>query len=241
MNKLILVLCLAGAFAQAVLAAPADKVDCSKIEEVLDDLGGAQGMTSLNDKYKIPTTVEEQVKRCAEMTDAIKTLRKYNNQCYTSLTQQVLSAILRTRSEFNDLRCKDQSTDAFKDSLAGAKCAATDALEKIKEAENKIIVSFQTVHEASISDDKLRVRRACCAVMDAKKYFLTATKEKCAKHEKIYSDYVDSYTEEAMGLICPSSDKLDCDKLEAIKTDGVQPKTKFFLTPMVKLIKTLDH
>jgi hypothetical protein len=224
-----------------VPAAPTDKVDCSKIDEVLDDLGGAQGLTSLNDKYKIPMSADEQAKRCAEMTDAIKTLRKYNNQCYTALTQQVLSAILRTRSEFNDKYCKDQTSDAFKQGLDAGKCAAEQALDKVKEAEKKIIVSFQTLHEANISDDKVRVRRACCAVPEAKKHFLAATKDKCSAHEKLYSEYVDSYTEEAMGLICPSSDKLECDKLEAIKTDGVEPKTKFFLTPMVKLIKTLDH
>lgn len=216
-------------------------MDCSKVEEVLDELGGAQGITSLNDKYKIQTNTEEQVKRCAEQADAIKTLRKYNNQCYTSLTQQVLSAVLRTRNEFNVLRCKDTASPEFKDSLAAAKCAAEQAVDKIKLAENKTIVAFQVLHEATIADDKLRVRRTCCAVLDAKKFFLEATKEKCSAHEKVYSDYVDSYTDEAMGLICPAADKLDCDKLEAIKTEGVEPKTKFFLTPMVKLVKTLDH
>lgn len=241
MKSALIVLCLVGALSQAVHGAPADKVDCTKVDEVFDDLGGAQGMTSLNDKYKIPTNADDQLKRCAEMTDALKTLRKYNKECYTSLTQQVLSAMLRTRTEFNDLRCKDKTSTDFTEGVEAAKCAAEQALDGVKMAEKKIIVSFQTLHEASISDDKLRVRRACCSVIDAKKFFLAATKEKCAKHEKVYAAYVDSYTEEAMGLICPSSDKLECDKLEAIKTDGVEPKTKFFLTPMVKLVKTLDH
>lgn len=198
-------------------------------------------MSTLNDKYKIPTNNEEQLKRCTEMADAIKTLRKYNNQCFTSLTQQVLSATLRTRSEFNNVHCKDPTNTDFKEGVEAAKCAAEQALEKIKVAEKKIIVSFQVLHEATISDDKLRVRRACCSVLDAKKFFLAATSEKCAKHEKVYANYVNSYTEEAMGLICPAADKLECDKLEVVKTEGVEPKSKFFLTPMVKLVKTLDH
>lgn len=200
-----------------------------------------QGITSLNDKYKIATNAEEQTKRCGEMAEAIKTLRKYNKECFSALTQQVLSAVLRTRSQFNELRCKDPASAEFKDSLAGAKCAAENAVESVREAEKKTIISFQVLSEAAISDDKLRVRRACCAVIDSKKVFLAATKDKCSAHEKIYSDYVDSYTSEAMGLICPEQDKLECDKLEALKTDGVTNKSLFFLTPMVKVIKQLDH
>lgn len=222
-------------------AAPSDKVDCTKLDEVMDDLGSAQGMTSLNDKYPIASTPEIQVKRCQEMSEAIKMLRKYNKECFSSLTQQVLSAILRTRAQFNELRCADPTSTDFKVANEAGKCAAEEAIESIKKAEKNIILTFQTLHEATIPDDKLRVRRACCAVIDAKKFFLDATKEKCAKHEKVYSDYVESYTNEAMGLICPDAEKLDCGKLEAIKIEGVTPKSKFFLTPMIKLIKTLDH
>lgn len=221
--------------------APSDRLDCSKVEEVLDELGGAQGISAMNDKYKIATNSEDQVKRCAEMTEAIKTLRKYNNQCYTSLTQQILSAILRTRTQFNDMSCKDPASSEFKNSLEAAKCASEKSINEIREAEKKTIVAFQVLHGAAITDDKLSVRRACCAVLESKKLFIGATKEKCAKYEKNYSDYVDSYTDEAMGLICPVSDKLECDKLETIKSDGVVPNFKFFLTPMVKLVKTLDH
>lgn len=195
----------------------------------------------LNDKYKVQTTADEQTKRCTEMNDAVKTLRKYNKECYSALTQQVLSAILRTRQEFNDLRCKDPNSEEFKTALEAAKCVATEASDKTREAETKTIMAFQMLTDTTISDEKLRVRRTCCSVIDSKKFFLEATKEKCAKHEKVYADYVDSYTSEAMGLICPSADTLDCAKLEALKIDGVTPKTKFFLTPMVKLIKTLDH
>lgn len=216
-------------------------MDCSKIDEVLDDLGGAQGMSSMNEKYPIATTAEQQTKRCGEMSEAIKTLRKYNKECYSSLTQQVLSAILRTRSQFNEARCTDPTSADFISGTEASKCAVDEALANVKEAEKKTILSFQVLHEASIPDDKLRVRRTCCAVLEAKKFFLDATREKCAKHEKVYADYVDSYTSEAMGLICPDAEKLDCAKLETIKIDGVTPKSKFFLTPMVKLIKTLDH
>lgn len=207
----------------------------------MDDLGGAQGITSNNDKYKIQTTAEEQNKRCTESSEAIKTMRKYNKECYSSLTQQVLSAVLRTRSQFNDARCKDPQSAEYKDSLEAAKCAAENAIESIRDAERKAILTFQVLHESPISDEKLRVRRACCAVLESKKLFLDATKEKCAKHSKAYSDYVDSYTDEAMGLICPEESKLECSGMEAIKIDGATAKSKFFLTPMIKLIKTLDH
>lgn len=227
--------------AQAAHAAPSEKVDCSKLDEVMEDLGSAQGLTTLNEKYPIATTAEAQSKRCVEMNDAIKTLRRYNKECHTSLTQQVVSAILRTRSQFNEARCTDPASADFITGLDAAKCAAEMAFDNVKQAETKVILSFQVLHEASIPDDKLRVRRACCAVLEAKKFFFEATKDKCSKHDKVYADYVDSYTNEAMGLICPSVDKLDCAKLEAIKIEGVAPKTKFFLTPMVKLIKTLDH
>lgn len=216
-------------------------MDCSKLDEVLDDLGGAQGLTTLNDKYKLQTTSDEQVKRCQEMNDAIKTLRKYNKECYSALTQQVLSAILRTRSQMNDVRCKEPSTTEFKEALEAAKCIAEQSIEKVQEAEKKTILSLQVILDSNIPDEKLRVRRSCCAVLDAKKFFLAGTKDKCSAHEKIYAEYVDSYTSEAMGLICPEADKLECDKLEVIKTEGVEPKSKFFLNPMVKLVKTLDH
>jgi len=225
----------------AVQAAPSDKVDCSKVEEILDDMGAAQGMTTLNDKYKLQTTPDEYTKRCQEMSDAVKVLRKYNKECYSSLTQQVLSAMLRTRSQMNEERCKDPNSEAFKEGLEGVKCVAENAVEKVREAEKKIVLSFQVLHEASIPDDKLRVRRSCCAVQDSKRLFLEATKEKCSKHEALYNQYVESFSSEAMGLICPELDKLECSKLEPIKTDGVEIKSKFFLTPMVKLVKTLDH
>lgn len=216
-------------------------MDCSKIDEVLDDLGAAQGITSLNDKYKIVTTVEEQTKRCADMVEAIKTLRKYNKECFSSLTQQVFSAMLRTRSQFNEARCKDPQSVEFKEALEAAKCAAEKAIDSVRAAEKKTIVSFQVLHEANIADDKLRLRRACCGVLDSRKVFIDATKEKCAAHEKVYADYVDSYTNEAMGLICPEPEKLDCAKLEPIKVEGVAHKSQFFLTPMVKVVKLLDH
>ena len=197
-------------------------------------------MTTLNDKYKLSTSPEEYQKRCAEMGEAIKTLRKYNKECFSSLTQQVLSAILRTRAQFNELYCKDSAPE-YKLGLEAAKCTAEQAFEKAKDAEKKIVVMFQSIVDANIPEDKMRTRRACCSVIEAKRLFLEGIKEKCSKYEKTFSEYEDSYTSEAMGLICVEPEKLDCKSLEALKTEGVEPKTKFFLAPMVKLIKTLDH
>lgn len=221
-----------------VLAAPSDKLDCSKIEEVLDDLGAAQGISVLNDKYKLATNQEELAKRCAEMSEAIKQLKKYNKECYSSLTQQVMSAILRTRSQMNEDACKpERQADAF----AATKCIAENAYEKVKAAERSIVLTSQVVLDSNIADEKLRLRRSCCAVQVGKTLFLDAIKEKCSAHEKMYTDYVDSYTSEAMGLICPEPEKLECDKLEALKIEGVQPKSTFFLNPLLKLVKSLDH
>lgn len=221
------------------MAAP-EKVDCSKVEEVLDDLGAAQGFSTLNDKYKLATTADELTARCKEMTEAIKTLRKYNKDCYTSLTQQVMSATLRTRSQMNEKYCAPDSAE-FKEAVEASKCIVDNALDKVKEAEKQSIVVPQAVFDANISDNKLRTRRSCCSVLAIEKLFLEATKDKCSKHEKLYTDYVKSYTSDSMGLICPDQDKLDCGSLEALKTEGVAPKTKFFLNPTVKLVKTLDH
>lgn len=222
------------------LAAP-EKVDCSKMDEVLDDLGGAQGLTSLNDKYKLATSADEMKKRCGEMEEAIKQLKKYNSACYSSLTQQVFSAILRTRSAMNEARCKDTESKEFKEVVEASKCANDNALESIREAERKTILSSQVLYDANIPDEKLRLKRACCAVLGSKTLFMDAIKAKCSKYETIYAEYVDSYTSEAMSLICPAEDKLECNKLEPLKLEGVATKSKFFLLPMLKLVKTLDH
>ena len=208
---------------------------------MLDDLGGAQALTTLNDKYKLQTSVEEHTKRCTEMTEAIKTLRKYNKECFSSLTQQVLSAILRTRSQMTEARCSDPNSAQYKEGLEAVKCIAEKSLETARVAERKTILALQVLYDKNIDNEKLRVRHSCCAVLDAKKFFLEGTKDKCSHYEKIYAEYVDSYTSEAMGLICPEADKLDCGSLEQFKTEGVELKNKFFLNPMVKLVKTLDH
>lgn len=192
----------------------------------------------MNDKYKLATNADEFTKRCQEMSDATKQLKKYNKECYSSLTQQVFSAILRTRSQMNEEVCKPEKSA---EPLAASKCIAENALDKVKEAEKAIVLMSQVVLDSNITDEKLRLRRSCCAVQAGKTRFLEATKEKCAKHEKTYADYVDSYTSEAMGLICPDTEKLECDKLEVLKIEGVQIKSTFFLNPLLKLVKSLDH
>lgn len=221
-------------------ASPTQKLDCNKMDEVLDDLGSAQGLTTLSDKYKLALNMDEFKKRCAEMDDAIKSLKRYNKECYTTLTQQVFSALLRTRSLMNEQRCAPDS-DLAKEAVEASKCIAENALEEARGAERKIILSSQVIDEANITDEKLRMRRSCCAVLQAKSYFLDAVKPKCSKYEKVYSEYVESYTSESMGLICEDADKLKCSELEPLKLEGVEVKSKFFLVPMLKLIKSLDH
>lgn len=194
----------------------------------------------MNDKYKLPTTRADHERRCEEMAAAIKLLRKYNKDCYSSLTQQVFSAMLGSRAKTNELYCKPNSDESTK-AIEANKCVQEQAFAAVEDAEKRIILSSQVLLDKNIADDKLRMRNACCAVLQSKTYFIDATKTKCAKHESVYNDYVDSYTNEAMGLICPEADKLECDKLEPLKLDGVAPKSKFFLGPMLKLVKTLDH
>lgn len=203
-------------------------------------MGAAQGFSALSEKYKLATNKEDFQKRCEEMSQAIKMLRKYNKDCFSSLTQQVFSAILSSRAKMNELYCKPNSEESKK-AIEGNKCISEEALKPVQDAETKTIISSQVLLDKNIPDDKLRMRAACCGVATSKNYFMEATKSKCAKHEAVYSDYVDSYTSEAMGLICPELEKLECDKLEPLKLEGVQPRNKFFLNPMLKLIKSLDH
>lgn len=210
------------------------------MEEVLDDLGGAQGITASNDKYKMITKIEDMPKRCADMAAAIKTLRRYNSECYSGLTQQVFSAILRTRDAMNKANCEPNS-EPMKLVVEAMKCIQDEALESVRDAEKKTILASQVLHEANIEDAKMRMRRSCCAVVQSRNYFIDATKAKCGKFEKVYTSYVDSYTEEAFGLICESPEKLKCSELEQLKLDGVAPKSTFFLNPMLKLVKSLDH
>lgn len=205
---------------------------------MIDDLGAVQGATTLNEKHKPAGTEEEYKRRCTEMTEAIKTLRKYNKECFSSLTQQVFSAILRTRGQMIEAHCAEGQT---KEAFEAMKCVRDEAFESVKQAERKTIVGAQVILDANIQDEKLRTKRACCAVLAGKKLFLNATKEKCSKYEKHYVDYVDSYTSEAMGLICPEADKLGCEQLEPLKLEGVEPRNSFFLNPTIKLVKTLDH
>lgn len=223
------------------MAAPSDTpVDCSKLDEIIDDKGSAQSMTTLNDKYKLTTNLDDYMKKCKEIDESIKLLKEYNSKCHTSLTKQVFSAILRTRAELQTRRCaKDsQETKEASDAIA---CIQENAFDRVKEAEKKSILLSQVLHDANIADEKLRLRSACCGVIASKDIFMEATKEKCSKYEKAYEDYVNSYMSEAMGLICPKAEELDCGKLEKLKIDGVELKSKFFLTPMLKVVKTLDN
>lgn len=240
MKFLAIFVCAALISAYVASAAPSDKVDCSKFEEVLDDLGGAQGYTVTQEKYKLATTADELATRCQQATEAIKTLRKYNKECFSSLTQQVFSAILRTRSQMNQGRCAAGTPEAA-ETVAGTKCLKENAFESVKGAELRAITNAQALYDANIPDDKLRTRRACCIVLSSRKDFIDAAKEKCSKYEKLYTEYIDSYTSEAMGLICPDAEKLECDKLEPLKTVAVQIRYKFFLNPFLKIVKTLDH
>lgn len=211
------------------------------MDEALDEFGLAQAITTMNGKEKTLTKDEDFSKKCGEMNDAIKTLRRYNKECNSALTQQVFSAILRTRSQMIEKYCSKPSSQESKDLVVAINCVANDAFDEVTAAEKKTVVTMEALFDKNIQDEKLRVRGACCNVLSSKNNFIDATKAKCDKHKKFYDEYYESYTSEAMGLICPEADKLDCDKLETIKTDGLKPKAKFFIAPSLHLVKTLDH
>lgn len=179
-------------------------------------------------------------KRCTDQKAAIQTLKKYNKECYTALTEQVFGTILRTRSAMADVYCAVDSKE-FNEGIAASKCIVDNVLDAVKEAERKMIVQAQVIIDSNIPDEKLRMRRACCAVLGAKGLVLGAIKPKCSAHEKALTDYIDSYTSEAFSLICQEPDKLECGKLEPLKTEGVTPRYQFFLNPTIELVKTLDH
>lgn len=105
-----------------VYAAPADEVDCSKIEDIFEEQGLASATSFSSDKYSRFTTKEEADKRCPEMTDGVKTMRRYNSKCHSGLTQQVFSATFKTRQEYIDKICKDTSGDYAKSSYESLKC-----------------------------------------------------------------------------------------------------------------------
>lgn len=178
--------------------------------------------------------------KCKEIDANIRTLKEYNSKCHTSLTKQVFSAILKTRTEMQSKRCAADAPET-KEASDAVKCLKENAFDKTKNAERKTILNSQILLDMNETDDKLRLKRACCGVIESRADFMDATKEKCPQHEKLYAEYVDSYMAEAMGLICPDAKDLECGKLEPLKMDGVEPKTKFFLSPMLKIVKSLDH
>ena len=103
-------------------AAPADDVDCSKIEEVFEDQGAASGVTYTNNKYVRATTREALDKRCPEMYNAVKTIKRYNQKCHTGLTQQVFSSGLKSKLEYVDKFCKDTGSEYVTKALDAFKC-----------------------------------------------------------------------------------------------------------------------
>lgn len=174
----------------------------------------------------------------------MKKLKIYNTKCNKALTQQVFKSVIDTRIALVEESCVPNS-EKFNAVLESVKCIKTKAIEEVKLAEAKMILESQALLELKNIDDKERVKRACCNVLDGKKRFMNAIKDKCNEHATQYSNYVDSYTSESLGLICPDAEKMEkdgeCAKLTAINTDSITRKYDSFLSPMMKVIKTLDH
>lgn len=227
------------------MSAPLEKPDCSQFEKVLDDLGAAQAITVISDKHPLPKSLEETEKKCALSLESIRKLRMYNKECNKALTQQVFSAILRTRNQLVEDKCKDPKSAEFNAMFESIRCIHENATDAVKQAETKTVLMSQVLVEADVKDEQERIKRACCDVLASKKHFMAAIKDKCGKYEKVYSDYVDSYTSESLALICSDAEKMEkdgeCETLTPLKLDGVSLKYVSFLNPMLKIVKTLDH
>lgn len=202
----------------------------------LDRLEAAQGISVLNDNYKIALNPEDQVKRCAEMKSAINKLIVFNQRCFEGTTQAVFGALFKTRSEYINLHCKDPASSEFKEYLEAFKCIAEKSFDEVREAEKKTIESFADVLFSEGDDITDNLQHACCRVSEAKRVFVGATKEKCDEYKEAYSNYMDSYTNKSIPMLCP--DELECDKLQALDVDRsvVRPQFKSLLMVVYRLL-----
>lgn len=239
MKALLIGLACIGAYVEQVQMASVNDVDCTKYEQVLEESGPAQAWSFMSDKYKIPTNADEFSKSCEVAFDALKIMKKYNKECAANLTKQFMGAILNTRTKYLDSCCVRDSPDN-KANIATSKCAH-DHSEPFKKLEEKYIRKLNGIYDANLADSKDRIRHTCCATEQIKKDFLAAAKENCPDHEKTIESYIDSYISEALSLVCPSKEKLDCDNLESLKIDQSAPlKSAFYLKPVKLILNTLD-
>lgn len=228
---------VAVAFVGLVHLAPSDNVDCSKLDQVLDEQLLAQSITFRKDKFEFITSPETMLKYCNRANEAIKTLRRYNRECHKNLTQQIVGSMLKTRGQYVERVCKPDSDD-FKKEVEGLTCAFN--IPTSLEDEQKVMRQMQAVVDANIEDDKLRARRTCCTILDCQKTSLSTYREKCPSTVESFASYLDSYTSESMSFVCQDGKNLECDKLEPLKVGSGEPKLHY-LTNVVNLIRTLDH
>ncbi|KAG9510442.1 Deubiquitinase OTUD6B, partial [Fragariocoptes setiger] len=229
------VIAILGMVSLAHSAATVADVDCSKLEHAFDDLGAAQGWSFMNKEHLPAREAGEFKAKCKSSDEAIKTLKLYNVKCHKSLTKQVIKAILDTRDAMMQEYCNDDAKS--KAALASINCLYDKALEKVKAAESRAIVSPQVLFDSKIDDEKERLKRACCDVLENKQHFLNATNDGCSEHKSIYEAYIDSYTSSSMSLICPENllKGQECGSLKPLATEGVKPKYSFFLNPLIKI------
>lgn len=238
--KLLVALSVLCALLNVVELAPVDDVDCTKLDEVLDDLGASQARTMTNDKYKVEKSSEGLVKYCDRAKDAVKTLKKYNKQCISNLTQQVVSAILRTRTQNIESICKPDSAE-FKEIVEANNCTVDNA-DLANGIELKFLRDLWALIDADFKDTKEFLHRTCCLINEQQTKLVGVAKEKCPQYVKSFTEYVESYSSEAMGLVCPEAKSLECNKYEPLKTDeSAKLKSSFYLLPIVKAVNKLDQ
>lgn len=173
-------------------------------------------------------------------------MRQLNAKCNKALTQQVLKAVIDTRSSLVAEICNDApSGDKFSQTFESAKCIKDNAFESMRAAESQVVLNTQALLDANIADEKEKLKRVCCNVLAAKKLFLDASAATCGQFRAQYAEYVDSYSSESLGLICADIDKLaeagECAKLGALSTSNAKLRSVSFLVPMLKLVRTLEH
>lgn len=123
------------------------------------------------------------------------------------------------------------------------------ALQKLKDQlraqEERVNVLTEVLGETQFKDDKEKVTRVCCSIVQQKEDLSNLVRNQCESSIPYLNDYVDSLLSDTMTMVCPAIDTLvkggDCAKLTPLPVEGVKAKYTFALAPMIKVVKLMEH
>ena len=99
--------------------------------------------------------------------------------------------------------------------------------------------------EMTFKDDNEKITRMCCMLEQQKQEVASIVRPKCEKAIPFMKEFLDSYLSESLGLVCPDLKQLiksdTCNKFSPIPIEGVKSKYLFFLAPMIKILRGLEH